>query len=218
MRLFVGLGNPGKQYQLNRHNIGFMALDVLVERHKFSGWAKKFQGEIADGTLGGEKILLLKPQTFMNLSGQSVQGAAAFYKIKPEDIVVFHDELDLAPGKLRVKKGGGAAGHNGLRSIDEHLGKDYWRVRLGIGHPGDRDMVSPYVLGNFAKADENWLLPMMVAVSDRIELLASGDDGGFMTKVAQDTAPPKPEKPKPEKQKPAIIADTKIADHTKKEV
>jgi len=191
MRLFVGLGNPGQQYQLNRHNIGFMALDVIVERHKFSGWSKKFQGELSSGDVGGEKILLLKPQTFMNLSGQSVQAAAAFYKIKPEDIVVFHDELDLAPGKLRVKKGGGAAGHNGLRSIDQHLGQDYWRVRLGIGHPGNRDLVSPYVLGNFSREDENWLVPLLAAMSDRLELLAKNDNDGFMSKVAQDLQPPK---------------------------
>lgn len=191
MRLFVGLGNPGQQYQLNRHNIGFMALDVIVERHKFSGWSKKFQGEMSTGSVGDEKVLLLKPQTFMNLSGQSVQAAAAFYKIRPEDIVVFHDELDLAPGKVRVKKGGGAAGHNGLRSIDQHLGQDYWRVRLGIGHPGNKDLVSPYVLGNFSREDENWLVPLLVAMSDRIELLARNDNDGFMSKVAQDLQPPK---------------------------
>jgi len=209
MRLIVGLGNPGRQYQFNRHNIGFMALDVIVERHKFSGWSKKFQGEIADGTLDGEKILLLKPQTFMNLSGQSVQAAAAFYKIKPEDIVVFHDELDLAPGKVRVKKGGGAAGHNGLRSIDEHLGKEYWRVRLGIGHPGNKDMVSPYVLGNFSGEDENWLVPLLAAIGDYAGKLAQGDNDGFMTKVAQQLQPPKDDTKKDNKKNPAATAENK---------
>lgn len=200
MRLFVGLGNPGKQYQLNRHNIGFMALDVIVERHKFSGWEKKFQGLVSSGSLGGEKVLLLKPQTFMNVSGQSVQAAAAFYKILPDDIVVFHDELDLAPGKLRVKKGGGAAGHNGLRSIDEHLGQMYWRVRLGIGHPGMREMVSGYVLGNFGDFDEKWLVPLMSGIAENAERLAKGDTAGFMSKVAQEVEPPKPKEPKVKKE------------------
>ncbi|MDF3023360.1 MAG: aminoacyl-tRNA hydrolase [Alphaproteobacteria bacterium] len=196
MRLFVGLGNPGKQYQLNRHNIGFMALDVIVERHKFSDWEKKFQGLVSTGNLGGEKVLLLKPQTFMNVSGQSVQAAAAFYKILPDDIVVFHDELDLAPGKLRVKKGGGAAGHNGLRSIDEHLGQMYWRVRLGIGHPGMKEMVSGYVLGNFGSVDEKWLVPLLSGIGENAERLAKGDTAGFMSKVAQEVEPPKPKEPK----------------------
>ncbi|HYD19121.1 MAG TPA: aminoacyl-tRNA hydrolase [Patescibacteria group bacterium] len=196
MRLFVGLGNPGKQYQFNRHNIGFMALDVIVERHKFSGWEKKFNGLVSMGKLGREKVLLLKPQTFMNLSGQSVQAAAAFYKILPDDIVVFHDELDLQPGKIRVKKGGGAAGHNGLRSIDEHLGQMYWRVRLGIGHPGRREMVSGYVLGNFGSADEEWLTKLLAAIGEHAERLAKGDEASFMSKVAQDVDPPKPKAPK----------------------
>lgn len=199
MRLIVGLGNPGQKYLLNRHNIGFMALDVLVGRHDFSGWEKKFKGLVCDGVLGGEKVLLLKPQTWMNLSGESVQAAAAFYKIKPEDIVVFHDELDLAPGKLRVKKGGGAAGHNGLRSIDEHLGKDYWRVRLGIGHPGVKDYVSPWVLGNFTQEEQDeWLVPLLSAIGEHAPRLAAGDHDGFMSKVAQELQPPKAEKEKKE--------------------
>lgn len=203
MRLFVGLGNPGQKYQLNRHNIGFMALDIIVERHGFSDWQKKFKGLACDGTLDGEKILLLKPQTYMNLSGESVQAAAAFYKIKPEDIVVFHDELDLAPGKLRTKKGGGAAGHNGLRSIDEHLGKEYWRARLGIGHPGVKDYVSPYVLGNFTKEEQDeWLVPLLSAIGEHAPRLAGGDHDGFMSKVAQELQPPKPEK-EPKKKKEA---------------
>lgn len=209
MRLFVGLGNPGKQYQLNRHNIGFMALDVIVERHKFSDWEKKFQGLVSSGTLGGEKVLLLKPQTFMNVSGQSVQAAAAFYKILPDEIVVFHDELDLAPGKLRVKKGGGAAGHNGLRSIDEHLGQMYWRVRLGIGHPGMREMVSGYVLGNFGDMDEKWLVPLLSGIGEHAERLAKGDTAGFMSKVAQEVEPPKPKEPKVKKEQEEIKKEVK---------
>ena len=196
MRLFVGLGNPGQKYQLNRHNIGFMALDIIVERHNFSAWEKKFKGLVCSGTLGNEKIVLLKPQTFMNLSGESVQAAAAFYKILPDDIVVFHDELDLAPGKIRVKKGGGAAGHNGLRSIDEHLGAMYWRVRLGIGHPGIKDYVSPYVLGNFDAQDEEWLVALLGGIGEYAERMATGDTAGFMSKVAQELQPPKEEKTK----------------------
>lgn len=207
MRLFVGLGNPGQKYQLNRHNIGFMALDVIVERHKFSGWDKDFKGLVAKGKLGTENIVLLKPQTFMNVSGQSVQAAAAFYKILPDDIVVFHDELDLEGGKIRIKKGGGAAGHNGLRSIDEQLGQMYWRVRLGIGHPGMKEMVSGHVLGDFNDADEKWLVPLLGGISEHAERLAKGDTAGFMSKVAQTVDPPKPKEPK-EKKEPK---DTKEA-------
>lgn len=199
MKLFVGLGNPGQKYQRNRHNIGFMAMDEIFHRHKFTGWSDKFRGEVASGTLDGEKILLLKPATFMNLSGQSVQAAAAFYKIAPADIVVFHDELDLAPGKVRVKKGGGAGGHNGLRSIDEHLGPEYWRVRLGIGHPGDKDMVSPYVLGNFFAEEEAGLDKLLRAICDEAPRLARGENDDFMTKVAQALQPPKEDKNKKEK-------------------
>lgn len=193
MWLFVGLGNPGAKYQDNRHNIGFMAVDEIVRRHNFSSWAKKFQGEVSSGTLGDDKVLCLKPQTYMNLSGQSVQAAAAFYKIAPENIVVFYDELDLVPGKLRIKKAGGSGGHNGIKSIDEHLGPDYWRVRMGIGHPGDKDMVSPYVLGDFAKADREWLEPLLDAVAKNAALMASGQGELFMTRVAQ-AVPVKEEK------------------------
>lgn len=194
MKLFVGLGNPGRQYQDNRHNIGFMAMDEIFHRHKFSGWSDKFKGELASGTLAGEKVLLLKPQTFMNLSGQSVQAAAAFYKIALDDILVFHDELDIAPGKIRIKKGGGAGGHNGIRSIDEHLGPEYWRVRLGIGHPGDKDMVSPYVLGNFSGEDKKWLEPYIAALAEFADIAAKGDKDGYMTKVAQKLQPPRENK------------------------
>lgn len=215
MWLFVGLGNPGPKYQHNRHNIGFMAMDVFVRRHNFSDWSKKFQGEISTGTLEGEKIILLKPQTFMNLSGQSVQAAAAFYKIAPENIVVFYDELDLQPGKLRIKKAGGSGGHNGIKSIDSHLGQDYWRVRLGIGHPGDKNLVSNYVLGDFAKADDVWLAPLLDALADHAPRLAAGDMDGYMSKVAQVLQPPRENKTKDDKKdvktKPDDAQDKKKA-------
>ena len=194
MWLLVGLGNPGSQYRHHRHNIGFMAADSISRRHKFSPWKKKFQGEISEGMLGDEKVLLLKPQTFMNLSGDSVQAAATFYKIATDHIIVFHDELDLASGKIRAKFAGGAAGHNGLRSIDEHLGKDYWRVRLGIGHPGDREFVTNHVLGDFAKADEVWLNPLLDAIAEEAERLVTDDMDGFMSKVAQVLQPPRENK------------------------
>lgn len=197
--LVVGLGNPGPDYARNRHNIGFMAADVIVRRHSFGPWRAKFQGEIAEGQIGGEKVLALKPQTYMNLSGQSVAAAARFLKIAVEDIVVLHDELDIAPGRIKVKRGGGAGGHNGLKSIDSHLGQEYRRVRLGIGHPGDRALVSGYVLHDFAKADEAWLVPLLDAVADTFPMLAAGDDAGFATRVAHLTAPPKaPKAPKTE--------------------
>jgi PTH1 family peptidyl-tRNA hydrolase len=194
MKLIVGLGNPGSEYTKNRHNIGFMALDAIVRRHGFSPWRQKFQGEICEGTLAGEKVLALKPATFMNLSGNAVQAAAAFYQIAPADIVVLHDELDLAPGRIKVKVGGGHAGHNGLRSIQAALGPDYRRVRLGIGHPGHKDQVSNWVLGNFAKVDADWLTPLIDAVADALPKLIGGDDVGFMTEVARLTQPEKPER------------------------
>lgn len=193
MRLVVGLGNPGAAYARNRHNIGFMAADTLVRRHSFGPWRGKFQGEVADGVIGGERVLLLKPQTYMNLSGQSVAAAVRFHKIELNDVIVIHDELDLAPGKLRVKKGGGAGGHNGLRSIDAHLGPDYWRVRLGVGHPGEKDRVTGHVLNDFAKADEAWLAPLLDAVAEAFPLLLAGDDNGFMNKVQVQIRPPRPD-------------------------
>ncbi|MCY0096175.1 aminoacyl-tRNA hydrolase [Hoeflea ulvae] len=197
MLLIVGLGNPGPQYARNRHNVGFMAADAIARRHSFSGFSKKFRGEIAEGTLAGEKALLLKPMTFMNLSGDSVGEAMRFYKLKPADIIVIHDELDLAPGKLKLKTGGGNGGHNGLKSIDAHCGKDYKRLRIGIGHPGHKDRVNPHVLGDFAKADQDWLQPLLDAIADHAELIAKGDDAGFFNKIAlaTGTAAPKPEKP-----------------------
>ena len=197
MLLIVGLGNPGPQYARNRHNVGFMAADAIVRRHSFSGFSKKFRGEIAEGTLAGEKALILKPMTFMNLSGDSVGEAMRFYKLSPADIIVMHDELDLAPGKIKLKTGGGNGGHNGLKSIDAHCGKDYKRLRIGIGHPGHKDRVNPHVLGDFAKSDQEWLQPLLDAVADHVELLASGDDSGFLNKMvlATGTTAPKPAKP-----------------------
>ncbi|MEM1101828.1 MAG: aminoacyl-tRNA hydrolase, partial [Pseudomonadota bacterium] len=166
MQLFVGLGNPGAKYAQNRHNIGWMAVDRIAEDHGFGPWRGKFQGTVSEGMLGGQRILLLKPETFMNKSGQSVGEALRFYKLEPGDVTVFHDELDLAPGKLKVKRGGGHAGHNGLRSLHAHIGEDYARVRLGIGHPGHKDAVPGYVLRDFPKADGAWLDDLMRGISD----------------------------------------------------
>ena len=184
MLLVVGLGNPGPDYAATRHNIGFMAVDELVRRHSFSPWKARFQGEVSEGVVGGEKVVALKPQTFMNLSGQSVGIAARYLKVTLGHVVVIHDELDLDPGRVRVKTGGGSGGHNGLKSIDAHLGKDYRRVRLGIGHPGDKALVTSYVLHPFAKADQDWLHPLLEAVADGFPALISGDDAGFMNKVS----------------------------------
>ncbi|MEZ5913431.1 MAG: aminoacyl-tRNA hydrolase [Paracoccaceae bacterium] len=191
MKLFVGLGNPGAKYAMNRHNIGFMALDRIAGDHGFGPWRARFQGEIAEGRLGGQKVLLLKPMTFMNLSGQSVRAAVDFHKLDTTDVVVFHDELDLAPGKCRVKHGGGHAGHNGLRSLHQHLGDTYGRVRLGIGHPGHKDAVAAYVLHDFAKADQDWLDDLLRGLSDGAPALADGDAARFMNAVALRTAPPR---------------------------
>ncbi|MFZ7090270.1 aminoacyl-tRNA hydrolase [Primorskyibacter sp. 2E233] len=213
MQIFVGLGNPGAKYARNRHNIGFMALDRIAEDHGFGPWKTKFQGQIAEGRLGGDKALLLKPETFMNLSGQSVGEAMRFYKLEPGDITVFHDELDLAPGKCRVKMGGGHAGHNGLRSIHAHIGEAYQRVRLGIGHPGRKELVAAYVLHDFHKADEDWLDDLLCGISDGANYLAEGDTSRFQNAVALRTAPARsskstkpeeaPAKPAPEATEPA---------------
>lgn len=184
MLVIAGLGNPGAKHANNRHNVGFMAADAIARRHSFSPWSKKFQAEIASGTLAGEKVLLVKPQTFMNLSGQSVGEALRFHKLSPSDLVVLYDELDLAPGKVRIKTGGGAGGHNGIRSLDAHVGKDYRRVRIGIGHPGVKEMVHNHVLGDFAKADRVWLEPLLDAIADNAEMLVRGDDNGFMNKLS----------------------------------
>jgi peptidyl-tRNA hydrolase, PTH1 family len=185
MRLWVGLGNPEPGMARQRHNIGFMAIDVIAHRHGFTPWRQRFKGVVAEGSIAGEKILALKPLTYMNGSGESVQAAAAFYKLEPEAITAFHDELDLVPGKVRVKRGGGAAGHNGLRSMDRMLGTpEYWRVRLGIGHPGIKERVMGHVLGDFAKVDKDWLVPLLDAVAEAAPLLAEGRPEEFMTKVA----------------------------------
>ena len=183
MKLWVGLGNPGAKYAGNRHNIGFMALDRIAADHGFGPWKKAFHGLAAEGRLGGDKVLLLKPETFMNLSGQAVQAALTFHKLALADVTVFHDELDLAPGKCRVKQGGGHAGHNGLRSIHQHLGPDYARVRLGIGHPGHKDAVASYVLHDFSKADQDWLDDLLRGISDGAPALAEGDAARFMNAV-----------------------------------
>ncbi len=186
MLLWVGLGNPEPGMARNRHNIGFMAVDTIAIRHGFGPWRARFKGLAAEGTVAGEKVLALKPQTYMNASGESVQAAAAFFKLPPGAITVFHDELDLVPGKLRVKLGGGAAGHNGLRSMDRMLGTpEYWRVRLGIGHPGVKDRVLGHVLGDFAAQDRDWLIPLLDAVADAAALLVTGEPEAFMSRVAQ---------------------------------
>ncbi|MBC7157337.1 MAG: aminoacyl-tRNA hydrolase [Rhodobacteraceae bacterium] len=212
MRLFVGLGNPGAGYAGHRHNIGYMAVDRIAADHGFGPWRGKFHGELAEGRLGREKVLLLKPATFMNRSGTAVGAAAQFYKLAPEDVVVFHDELDLAPGKLRWKAGGGHAGHNGLRSIHAAIGPDYGRVRMGIGHPGHKDRVAGYVLHDFAKADADWLEAVLAGVSDGAAALAEGDTGRFQNAVALRTAPPRPGKPRPDVTAPAAAPPAPAAE------
>ncbi len=190
MWLLVGLGNPGDKYKNNRHNVGFMAVDKIAEDNMFPNFKSKFSGEISEGRLGDQKVALLKPQTYMNESGQSVGKAAKFYKIPPNRIVVFHDELDISPAKLKVKQGGGAGGHNGIKSIDAHLGdKNYWRVRLGIGHPGDKNRVSGYVLSDFAKVEKEWLPRWMDEVSRHADYLVQDNQNDFMTRVAEGFQP-----------------------------
>jgi peptidyl-tRNA hydrolase, PTH1 family len=208
MKLFVGLGNPGAKFAQNRHNIGFMAVDRIAADHGFSPWRRKFQGAISEGRLGPEKIVLLKPETFMNLSGQSVGEAMRFYKLIPADITVFQDELDLAPGKCRAKTGGGHAGHNGLRSLHQHIGEGYNRIRLGVGHPGRKELVSGYVLHDFARADQDWLEDLLWGVSDGAPYLAAGDTGKFTNAVALRTNPPRTRggKSSPEPAKPPSSA------------
>ena len=203
MLILVGLGNPGPRYAQQRHNVGFMAVDAVHARHRFAPWRQKFQAEIAEGTLAGERVLLMKPLTYMNESGRAVGEAARFYKVAPGDIVVVHDELDLPPGKFRVKAGGGHGGHNGLRSLSQHLGDAYRRLRIGIGHPGSKDAVHNYVLHDFPKADETWLRPLLDAIAAEAPLLAEGRDATFANRVHLAVAPPKAAKSKTTGAKPA---------------
>ena len=186
MLLFVGLGNPGSKYAGNRHNIGFMAIDRIAERHGFPPSKKKFQGQLSEAVIDGEKILLLKPETFMNDSGKSVAEAVRVYKLPPDHIVVFYDELDLVPGKLRMKTGGGLAGHNGLKSLKAHIGADFRRARLGIGHPGHKDKVLGHVLKDFSKVDEKWLPPFLDALAEHVGLLVKGEDATYQNRVHED--------------------------------
>jgi len=183
MLLFVGLGNPGERYAGNRHNIGFMAVQAIAKRHGIAPWRRRFQGVVAEGAIGAEKVLLLLPGTFMNESGRAVAEAAHFYKLDAGSVVVFHDEAELPPGKVRLKIGGGNAGHNGLRSISEHIGNDYRRVRLGVGHPGDKDMMESYVLQDFAKSERPWVEALCDIVADNAALLIEGKDSTFQNKV-----------------------------------
>jgi PTH1 family peptidyl-tRNA hydrolase len=197
IRLIVGLGNPGPRHERNRHNIGFMAADAIVRRHRFGPWRGKFQSAIAEGAVGaGERVYAQKPETYMNASGDALGAVARFYKIAPEEIAVIYDEIDLAPGKLRVKRGGGAAGHNGIRSIDAAIGEDYWRVRLGIGHPGLKELVQPYVLLNFTAEEMAWVMPLVEAVAEAQPLLVAEDAPGFMTRAALILKPPPPKPPR----------------------
>jgi len=207
MRLLVGLGNPGPRHARNRHNIGFMAVDEIVRRHAFGPWRARFQGRVAEGRIGAEKLLALEPQTYMNETGRAVGEALRFYKLDPEQVIVLHDEIDLKSGKVKVKQGGGPGGHNGLRSVDAHIGRDYWRVRLGVGHPGDKDLVHDHVLHDFAKADEAWLGKLLDAVAAELPVLLAGDELAFMSKVNQALVPPRPKPPPKPASEPANDPD-----------
>tara|TARA_R110002051_G_scaffold141578_1_gene214808 strand:- start:50018 stop:50698 length:681 start_codon:yes stop_codon:yes gene_type:complete len=226
MKLIVGLGNPGAKYARNRHNIGCMALDEIAAAHGFGPWRTKFQGQVSEGRVGSDKVVLLKPETFMNLSGQSVGEAVRYLKLTPADVIVFHDEIDLAPAKIRCKTGGGHAGHNGLRSIHAHIGPDYARVRMGVGHPGHKDAVPGYVLRDFPKADADWLDDALRGISDGIAHLVAGDAAKFLNAIglrltpARSSTTPKVGKPAADKSNPATPPDTrtalqKLADHFK---
>ena len=183
MLLLVGLGNPGARYVGTRHNVGFMAVQAIAKRHHIGPWRRRFQGVACDGTLDGGRVLLLLPGTYMNESGRAVAEAAHFYKLPPADVTVFHDEIELPPGKVRVKVGGGIAGHNGLRSISEHIGNEYRRVRVGVGHPGHKDLVQPYVLGDFAKSERPWVEGLVGIIADNVDFLVRGEDASFQNKV-----------------------------------
>lgn len=207
MRLIVGLGNPGSEYVQNRHNVGFMAVDEIVRRHNFAPYKQKFNALISDGRLGTEKVLVMKPQTFMNLSGQAVGEAMRFYKLEAEDVIVIYDEIDLAPAKFRVKFGGGVAGHNGLKSMSQHIGNDYHRVRIGVGRPVQKNQVANYVLGNFAKSDLEWLVPLLDSIADAAPKLALEKLNDFKVAVEQKlakTAPLEEDEPKPVEKKPTV--------------
>ncbi|MHA1153043.1 MAG: aminoacyl-tRNA hydrolase [Alphaproteobacteria bacterium] len=199
MLLLVGLGNPGPRHANHRHNIGFMAVDEIVRRHGFGPWRTRFRGRVAEGRIEGGKVLALEPETYMNESGRAVGEAVRFYKLDPEtEVIVIYDEIDLKPGKVKVKLGGGAGGHNGIRSIDNHIGRDYRRVRLGVGHPGDKDLVHGYVLQDFAKAEVSGRDKLIDAVASELPRLIAGDGGGFMSRLANIMNPPKPKPPKPD--------------------
>lgn len=207
MLIIAGLGNPGAQYAGNRHNVGFMAVDAIQRRAGFSPWSKKFKAVISEGEIDGEKILLMKPQTFMNLSGEAVGEAMRFYKLTPANIVAIYDELDLPPGRTRLKTAGGHGGHNGIKSLDAHCGKDYRRLRIGIGHPGNKELVHGHVLGDFTKSDKVWLEPLMDAIADNAGMLIKGEDSQLMNKLTLAVGgKPEPEKPaakQPQSQKTA---------------
>lgn len=223
MQIIVGLGNPGSQYAANRHNVGFMVVDAIHRRHGFGPWRRKFQAEISEGTFDGEKCLLIKPQTYMNESGNAVGQAVRFFKLQPEDVLVIHDEVDLAPGKIRMKAGGGAAGHNGLRSVAGAIGNEYRRLRIGVGHPGNKEMVPIHVLRDFAKSERDWLDPLIEALADHAPLLGEGKDATFANRVHEATGDGKTRKkakrgkdqdatpvPTPD-QKPATSAEGPLA-------
>ena len=214
MLLIVGLGNPGAEYRRHRHNVGFMAVDVIHDRHGFAPWRRRFQGEVSEGTLAGEKILLLKPLTYMNESGRSVQAAAQFYKLAPADIVVIHDEVDLPPGKTRMKTGGGTAGHNGLRSIGPAIGEGFRRLRIGVGHPGVKEAVPHYVLHDFSREDQAWVEPLLDAIAANAPLLAEGKDPTFANRLHaalnpdEETAGKPPRRPESQKSAARPVAET----------
>ena len=197
MLLIAGLGNPGPKYERNRHNIGFMAVDEIVRRHSFGVWRSRFQSMVAEGNIAGQKVMVIKPMTYMNESGRAVGEALRFFKLDSPDVIVIHDELDLVPGKIRVKRGGGHAGHNGLRSITAHIGDDFRRVRTGIGHPGDKNRVHGYVLSDFAKAEQPMVDRITDAIATHIPLLVEGDENSFMSRAAHDIFPPPPKPPRP---------------------
>jgi PTH1 family peptidyl-tRNA hydrolase len=219
MKLFVGLGNPGADHAFNRHNVGFMAIDAIAAAHDFPAWRRRFSGAAAEAKLGREPVLLLKPATFMNESGRAVGEAVHFYKLDLSDVVVFHDELDLAPGKVRVKTGGGVAGHNGLRSLSAHIGNDYVRVRIGIGHPGRKELVTGYVLHDFAKADHAWLELLLAAIAEEAPYLAEGSNDKFQSRVAHalQSEPEAPAEESPPRKKPATRREEPTSGKTDKQ-